>query len=112
MKMRRLAIFLGLTIFVAPCVQARERDSTIQTRRLQNEWHRCLNESFKFSLLKLGERNIAAESAFSACKIEEDQLTEYFVASTGTALGLSSLKSAMKDVLINKGKLKIYLIDK
>jgi hypothetical protein len=105
--MIRLVISLWLVVLVAPSAKAQGSRSTSQTRVLQNEWHHCLNESYRFELKKIGERNAAAENAFAACKSEEDHLLEYFVATTETDLGFYSLKAAMKDLLIKDGKLKL-----
>jgi hypothetical protein len=66
-----------------------------------------LNTSYRHAIKQFDDHNAAAEYAFDACKTEEDHLMEYQVATTGTTLGFSSLKAAMKGVLIKDGRLKL-----
>jgi hypothetical protein len=99
---------LCLVLLMVSVANAQAGGSESRTRALQNEWHKCLNSSYRLATKKFDDHNVAAEYSFSACKTEEDHMTEYQVATTGTTLGLSSLKAAMKEVLIKDGKLKIF----
>ena len=105
--MTRCFILLWLVLLVVRSTEAQAGDSPSRTRALQNEWHTCLNTSYLIEVKKYEDRNVVAEFAFAACKTEEDHLLEYQVATTGTTLGFSSLKAAMKGVLIKDGKLKL-----
>jgi hypothetical protein len=106
-EMTRFLIPLWLALLMVPSAEAQTGDSQSRTRALQNEWHTCLNNSYRIATKKFDDRNAAAEYTFDACKTEEDHLMEYQVATTGTTLGFSSLKAAMKGVLIKDGRLKL-----
>lgn len=105
--MTRLILLSWFALLVVSNAEAQTGDSPPRTRALQNEWHTCINTSYRIAVKKFDDRNVAAESAFDACKTEEDQLLEYQVATTGTTLGFSRLKAAMKSVLIKDGKLNL-----
>lgn len=106
--MTRSFILLGLVLFVVGNTDAHAGDSLSRTRVLQNEWHKCLNSSYRIAIKKFDDHNAAAEVAFAACKTEEDHLLEDELVTTGTALGFASLKAAVKDSLIQDGKLKLF----
>jgi len=50
-------------------------DTTNVTRKLQNHWHQCLEESYRNAKTRTPDKNAAAEMAFQACASEEQDLT-------------------------------------
>lgn len=52
-------------------------DTTNLTRKLQNHWGQCLNQSYRSGLASTPDKNAAAEMAFAACASEEQDLASY-----------------------------------
>jgi hypothetical protein len=79
------------------------QDTTNLTRRFQNNWARCLNQSYQVTRTQTPDKNAAAEMAFQACSAEEQDLASL----PYTASVMPHLKAEMKHVLIDEGHLSI-----
>lgn len=100
-----LAILVGCTgaprsasqVITAP-------DTTAVTRKLQNAWHRCLEQSYRTTRTQTPDKNAAAEMAFHACSSEEQDLASL----PYSAMLMPHEKAETKHVLIEEGRLPIY----
>jgi hypothetical protein len=111
--MRRLFALASITLLAGctatvqpspPLQQPTRPDTTSITRRLQNSWHRCLNQSYQVTRTQTPDKNAAAEMAFQSCSAEEQDLASLPYA----ALTMPHLKAEMKHLLIDEGHLKIF----
>ena len=75
------------------------------TRRLQNNWDRCLDQSYQVTRTKTPDKNAAAELAFQACSSEEQDLVS---ASYAAPMLQPHLRAETKRVLIDDGHLPIF----
>ena len=81
-----------------------DTNSTGITRRLQNSWHRCLEQSYRVTRAQAQDKNAAAEMAFQACSSEEGDLASLPYA----APFMPHPRAETKHVLIEEGHLPIY----
>jgi hypothetical protein len=94
----------GCTAAPQSAPQTAAADRTNLTRKLQNAWHRCLEQSYQTTVKQTPDKNAAAEMAFNACSSEEKDLASL----PYSALLMPHLKSETKHVLIEEGHLPIY----
>jgi hypothetical protein len=84
-------------------------DTTNVTRKLQNHWHQCLEQSYRTARTKTPDKNVAAEMAFSACTSEEQDLASFTNAQIPPQYSpMPHLKAETKRVLTEEGHLPIY----
>jgi len=84
-------------------------DTTNLTRKLQNHWSQCLNQSYRTTIKQMADKNTAAEMAFQACSSEEQDLASYVNANIPIAYSpMPHLKAETKRVLVEEGHLPIY----
>lgn len=84
-------------------------DTTNVTRKLQNHWSQCLEQSYRTARTKTPDKNAAAEMAFAACASEEQDLASFINAQIPPAYSpMPHLKAETKRVLIDEGHLPIY----
>jgi hypothetical protein len=86
MGMTRLLALTG-TSLLAGCAAAPQSTPAAQpvaaapdtnvTRKLQNHWHQCLEQSYRTARTKTPDKNVAAEMAFAACTSEEQDLASF-----------------------------------
>lgn len=80
----------------------------ITTRKLQNHWGGCLEQSYRSALRKTDDKNAAAEMAFQACASEEQDLISFTnVGIPPQYSPMPHLKAETKRVLIEEGHLPI-----
>ena len=112
LEMWRSIALAGLTLLVS-CAAPRPSatsgptarpDTTATTRRLQNSWHRCLEQSYRVTRSQTPDKNAAAEMAFQACSSEERDLASL----PYSDLLMPHLKAETKHVLIEEGHLPTY----
>ena len=110
--MWRAFALVGAALLLADCAAsgpspepAARAEKTSITRRLQNNWDRCLEQSYRVTRTQTPDKNAAAEMAFQACSSEEQDL----VSASGYAGQLLQphLRSETKHVLIEEGRLPI-----
>jgi hypothetical protein len=76
-------------------------DTSAITKQLQDNWNRCLEQSYQITRTQTPDKNAAAEMAFQACSSEEQDLASLPFAN----LLMPHLKSQTKRVLIDEGHL-------
>jgi hypothetical protein len=83
-------------------------NTTNVTRKLQNHWGQCLEQSYRMARAKTPDKNVAAEMAFAACASEEQDLASFVNAKIPPAYSpMPHLKAETKRVLIEEGHLPI-----
>jgi hypothetical protein len=81
-------------------------NTTNLTRKLQNHWSECLNQSYRTTIKQTPDKNTAAEMAFQACSSEEQDLASYVNAQVPIAYSpMPHLKAETKRVLVEEGHL-------
>jgi hypothetical protein len=84
-------------------------DTTNVTRKLQNHWSQCLEQSYRTARTRTPDKNAAAEMAFQACSSEELDLASFITTQIPNAPSpMPHLKAETKRVLIEEGHLPIY----
>jgi hypothetical protein len=84
-------------------------DTTNVTRKLQNHWDQCLNQSYRSDRASTLDKNAAAEMAFAACASEEQDLTSFVNMRIPPEYSpMPHLRAETKRVLIEEGHLQIY----
>jgi hypothetical protein len=116
--MSRLFVLLGVAL-LAGCTAAPQQtprsaqvaapDTTNVTRKLQNHWSRCLQQSYQEARAKTSDKNAAAETAFQACASEEQDLASFTQTQIPHAPSpMPALRAGVKQQLIEEGRLPIY----
>jgi hypothetical protein len=115
--MQRSLVFLCI-VLLAGCDATPQPSATLTQpspsttgliRRLQNNWHRCLEKSYQVASQQTPDKNAAGEIAFQSCASEEQELKlASFVAEPYSSMGFAHLKTETKHVLIEEGHLPIY----
>ncbi len=86
-------------------------NATSDTKEYENDWLRCVNRSYKFTRTETIDKNAAAETALKACYAEEQVLAATFdmvvIDSRLTTASITSLKSAVKEVIFEKGQVRL-----
>jgi uncharacterized lipoprotein YajG len=102
-QMRRLIALAGVML-LATCAAhqslAQPTNSTI-AKQLNDNWNRCLEQSYRVSSTQTPDKNAAAEMAFQACTSEEQDLASV----PDVREIMPHLKAATKRVLIDDGHL-------
>jgi hypothetical protein len=84
-------------------------DTTNVTRKLQNHWNQCLEQSFRTSRARTPDKNVAAEIAFAACESEEQDLASFLNVSIPPQFSpMPHLKAETKRILVEGDRLPIY----
>ena len=73
--------------------------------RLVHDWNKCVTSSYQQALEHLSDKNAAAETAFAACRTEEDEEVELSSEHVIPMGGWLHYKSQAKVVLIERGTL-------
>jgi hypothetical protein len=103
--MSRFLALGGVTLLVG-CAAAPQPGSTTQpaaspdtasiTERLENNWTRCLDQSYRVTRTRTPDKNAAVETAFQACSSEERDL----VSLPHGDLLMPHLRSEVKQMLV------------
>jgi uncharacterized lipoprotein YmbA len=93
-------------------------DITNITRKLENEWNQCVEQSYHHSLSeqsyrtarkRMPDKNAAVEMAFQACASEEQDLDYSFIqAEAHTPSPMPHLKAETKRLLVKEGQVPNY----
>ena len=79
------------------------------TRKLQNHWSECLNQSYRNARADMPDKNAAAETAFAACASEEQDLESFVNMQVPPEFsGIPHRRAETKRVLVEEGHLSIY----
>jgi hypothetical protein len=106
-----VALLAGCSVAPRPAPQpvAAAPDTTNVTRKLQNHWSQCLEQSFRTARTKTPDKNAAAEMAFAACDSEEQDLASFVNAQIPPQYSpMSHLKAETKRMLVEGDHLPIY----
>ncbi len=98
-------LLVGCTVSPPPPQPVASPDLTGDlTRKLQNNWGRCLNGSYPIARKQTPDKNAAAELAFQACATEEQDLASWVHSQIPYAPSpMPGLKRAMKQELTEEG---------
>jgi hypothetical protein len=86
----------------APALAAQRVDQGTIVKRRQDEWMRCLKETYGESRKKKMEKNAAAELALAACASEEQSLAALSAEAGVPPSSFTHLKAQTKKVLIEQ----------
>lgn len=107
-EMRPLLACAGVMLLVSCAAPPRpsppptdRTDTSAITKQLQDNWNRCLEQSYQITRTQTPDNNAAAEMTFQACSSEERDLASLPYAN----LLMPHLKSQTKRVLIDEGHL-------
>ena len=100
------ALLVGCAVSPPPPQPIASPDFGDVTRKLQNNWGRCLNGSYPAARKQTQDKNAAAELAFQACAAEEQDLAAWVHLQIPYAPSpMPHLKAGMKQELIQEGHL-------
>lgn len=92
-----------------PTTAAGAPDTTNVTRKLQNHWSECLEQSYRTARRKTPDKNEAAEMAFAACASEEQDLASFVNMGIPPQFSpMPHLKAETKRLLVEEGHLPHY----
>ena len=93
----------------APASAGDSTDMTNITRKLENQWNQCLEQSYRTARKTTPDKNAAAEMAFQTCASEEQDLDYSFIHTEVHAPSpMPHLKEETKRLLVKEGHLPIY----
>jgi hypothetical protein len=111
---RIILIACATSLFVGSCATPKptsgptmgvsSTNMTLITKRLQNSWARCLEQSYGVNSARMPDKNAAAEMSFQACASEERDLAGLPYSN----LLMPHLRAETKHVLIDEGRLPRY----
>lgn len=100
----RLFAALGLAATLAGCATGQPTGPSA-LERLGERWKACITPSFNDAVRKGAERNYAAETAFMACKSEEDAMiavySDDFESLLRNQRRMSALRAGVKARLVS-----------
>ena len=91
----------------APASAADSADIT-NTRKLENQWNQCLEQSYRTARKTTPDKNAAAETAFQKCASEEQDLDLFIMTEVHAPSPMPHLKEETKRLLVKEGHLPIY----
>ena len=92
----------------APASAADSADITSSTRKLENQWNQCLEQSYRTARKTTPDKNAAAEMAFQTCASEEQDLDLFIMTEAHAPSPMPHLKEETKRLLVKEGHLPIY----
>src|SRR6516164_1537310 len=96
------ALLAGCTAAPQPAPRA-SADTTNSTRKLENQWNQCLEQSYRTARKTTPDKNAAAETAFQKCASEEQDLDLFIMTEVHAPSPMPHLKEETKRLLVKEG---------